>query len=153
MREFLEFKEYNMKKRYKIFIGILVPLIILFISTIFLTSDSTFDKEVIERLDLEQINEIELIRSSDNKTITITDAAKINQIIQQFEDQPLRKVYFSNSDYDQAYWLTLRTNDKREIGIRLDDSKHLFVYLYEESYMKDYKLLDNVNMAFFEGLF
>ncbi|MGE7997585.1 hypothetical protein ACQKOF_02670 [Lysinibacillus sp. NPDC093190] len=142
-----------MKKRYKILIGILLPLVILYASTIFLTRDSTFDKEVIERLDIEQINEIELLRSSDNKTITITDAAKINQIMQQFEDQTLRKVYFSNSDYDEAYWLTLRTNDKREIGIRLDDSKHFFVYLYKESYMKDYKLLDNFNMAFFEDLF
>lgn len=142
-----------MKKRYKILIGILLPLIILFASTIFLTRDSTFDKEVIERFDIEQIKEIELIRSSDNKTITITDVATINQIMQQLEDQPLRKVYFSNSDYDEAYWLTLRNNDKREIGIRLDDSKHLFVYLYEENYMKDYKFLDDFKMAFFEDLF
>lgn len=142
-----------MKKRYKILFGILLPLLILYASTIFLTRDSTFDKEVIERFDIEQINEIELIRSSDNKTITITDVATINQIMQQFENQPLRKVYFSNSDYDEAYWLTLRINDKREIGLRLDDSKHLFVYLYEENYMKDYKLLDHFNMAFFEDLF
>lgn len=142
-----------MKKRYKILIGILLPLLILYASTIFLTRDSTFDKEVIERFDIEQINEIELIRSSDNKTITITDVATINQIMQQFEDQSLRKVYFSNSDYDEAYWLTLRNNDNLEIGIRLDNSKHLFVYLYEENYMKDYKLLDQFNMTFFEDLF
>lgn len=142
-----------MKKRYKIVIGILLPLLILYASTIFLTRDSTFDKEVIERFDIKQINEIELIRSSDNKTITITDVSTINQIMQQFEDQSLRKVYFSNSDYDEAYWLTLRKNDNLEIGIRLDNSKHLFVYLYEENYMKDYKLLDHFNMTFFEDLF
>ncbi|KOP78580.1 hypothetical protein AMS59_12145 [Lysinibacillus sp. FJAT-14745] len=142
-----------MKKRYKILIGILLPLIILYASTIFLTRDSTFDKEVIERFDIEKIKEIELIRSSDHKTITITDVATINQIMQQLEDQPLRKVYFSKSNYDEAYWLTLRNNDKREIGIRLDDSKHLFVYLYEENYMKDYKLSDDFKMAFFEDLF
>jgi len=153
MCEFLEFKEFNMKKRYKLLIGILLSLLILFASTIFLTRDSTFNKEVIERFDIEQINEIEVIRSSDNKTITITDVATINQMMQQFEDQPLRKVYFSNSDYDEAYWLTLRNNDKQEIGIRLDDSKHLFVYLYEENYMRDYKLLDKFNMALFEELF
>lgn len=142
-----------MKKRYKIVIGILLPLLILYASTIFLTRDSTFDKEVIERFDIKQINEIELIRSSDNKTITITDVATINQIMQQFEEQSLRKVYFSNSDYDEAYWLTLRNSDNLEIGIRLDNSKHLFVYLYEENYMKDYKLLDHFNMTFFEDLF
>ena len=142
-----------MKKRYKIVIGILLPLLTLYASTIFLTRDSTFEKEVIERFDIEQINEIELIRSSDNKTITITDVATINQIMQQFEDQSLRKVYFSTSDYDEAYWLTLRNSDNLEIGIRLDNSKHLFVYLYEENYMKDYKLLDHFNMTFFEDLF
>jgi len=142
-----------MKKRYKLLIGILLPLLILYASTLFLTRDSTFDKEVIERFDIEQINEIELIRSSDNKTITITDGTTINQIMQQFEDQSLRKVYFSNSDYDEAFWLTLRNNDNLEIGIRLDDSKHLFVYLYEENYMKNYKLLDNLNMELFEELF
>lgn len=142
-----------MKKRYKLVIGILLPLLILYASTIFLTRDSTFDKEVIERFDIEQINEIELIRSSDNKTITITDVATINQIMQQFENQSLRKVYFSTSDYDEAYWLTLRNSDNLEIGIRLDNSKYLFVYLYEENYMKDYKLLDHFNMTFFEDLF
>ncbi|KOS63701.1 hypothetical protein FJQ98_14935 [Lysinibacillus agricola] len=142
-----------MKKRYKILIGILLPLIILYVSTLLLTRDSSFNKEVIEQLDIEQIKEIEMIRASDDKTITFTDTAKINLLMQQFKDQPLRKAYFPNSKYDEAYWLTLRINDKREVGIRLDDSKHLFVYLYEENYMKDYKLLDDFNMAFIEEFF
>ncbi|MGA3598968.1 hypothetical protein [Lysinibacillus agricola] len=142
-----------MKKRYKILIAILLPLIILFVSTLLLTRDSTFDEEVIERLDIKQIKEIEVIRASDEKTITITDANKINQIMQQFDAQPLRKVYFANSDYDEAYWLTLHINDNREIGLRLDDAKHLFVYLYEENYMKDYELLGDLNTAFIEELF
>lgn len=153
MCEFLEFKEFNMKKRYKVLIAILLPLIILFISTMLLTRDSTFDEEVIERLDIKQIKEIEVIRASDEKTITITDANKINQIMKNLDDQPLRKVYFANSDYDEAYWLTLHINDNREVGLRLDDEKHLFVYLYEESYMKDYDLLGDFNMTFIEELF
>ncbi len=153
MCEFLEFKEFNMKKRYKILIAILLPLIILFVSTMLLTRDSTFDEEVIERLDIKQIKEIEVIRASDEKTITITDANKINQIMQQFDAQPLRKVYFANADYDEAYWLTLHINDNREIGLRLDDAKHLFVYLYEENYMKDYELLGDLNTTFIEELF
>ncbi|WP_285395886.1 hypothetical protein [Lysinibacillus sp. fls2-241-R2A-57] len=142
-----------MKKRYKVLIAILLPLIILFISTMLLTRDSTFDEEVIERLDIKQIKEIEVIRASDEKTITITDATKINQIMKNLDDQPLRKVYFANSDYDEAYWLTLHINDNREVGLRLDDEKHLFVYLYEESYMKDYDLLGDFNMTFIEELF
>jgi len=153
MCEFLEFKEFNMKKRYKVLIAILLPLIILFISTMLLTRDSTFDEEVIERLDIKQIKEIEVIRASDEKTITITDANKINQIMKNLDDQPLRKVYFANSDYDEAYWLTLHINDNREVGLRLDDEKHLFVYLYEESYMKDYDLLGDFNLTFIEELF
>ena len=156
MCEFLEFKEFNMKKRYKVLIAILLPLIILFVSTMLLTRDSTFDEEVIKRLDIKQIKqikEIEVIRASDEKTITITDANKINQIMKKFDAQPLHKVYFSNSDYDEAYWLTLHINDNREIGLRLDDEKHLFVYLYEESYMKDYELLEDFNMTFIEELF
>ncbi|MEX3744015.1 MULTISPECIES: hypothetical protein [Lysinibacillus] len=142
-----------MKKRYKILIAILLPLIILFVSTLLLTRDSTFDEEVIERLDIKEIKEIEVIRASDEKTITITDTNKINQIMQQFDAQPLRKVYFANSDYDEAYWLTLHINDNREIGLRLDDAKHLFVYLYEENYMKDYDLLGDLNTTFIEELF
>jgi len=142
-----------MKKRYKVLIAILLPLIILFISTMLLTRDSTFDEEVIERLDIKQIKEIEVIRASDEKTITITDANKINQIMKNLDDQPLRKVYFANSDYDEAYWLTLHINDNREVGLRLDDEKHLFVYLYEESYMKDYDLLGDFNLTFIEELF
>ncbi|MFJ7666756.1 hypothetical protein ACIQXI_06590 [Lysinibacillus sp. NPDC097195] len=142
-----------MKRSYKIILFILIPLIILYISTSLMTRDSTFDKEVIERLEIKQINEIEIIRASDEKTITIKNPAKINDIMDLFHNKDIRKVYFAKSDSKEAYWLTLRINDHREIGIRLDDATHLFVYLYEENYMKDYKLLDKVDTASIEALF
>jgi len=118
-----------------------------------LTRDTDFTTEVTERLDLEEIHEIEIIRSSDEKTVIITDAAEIDQIMQPFKDLPLKKVWFSNSDSNEAYWLTLSINDNREIGLRLDDDQHLFVYLYEENYMKDYKLTKDIDMTFFKQLF
>lgn len=153
MCEFLEFKESTMKKIYKLILIVLFPLIILFVTTSLLTRDSTFNKEVIDRLDIEQINEIEIIRASDEKTITINDAAKISEIMQLFENKEIRKVFFSKSDFKEAYWLTLQINDNREVGIRLDDATHLFVYLYEENYMKDYKLLDKLDTKYIEELF
>lgn len=153
MCEFLEFKESTMKKIYKLILIVLFPLIILFVTTSLLTRDSTFNKEVIDRLDIEQINEIEIIRASDEKTITIKDAAKISEIMQLFENKEIRKVFFSKSDFKEAYWLTLQINDNREVGIRLDDATHLFVYLYEENYMKDYKLLDKLDTKYIEELF
>lgn len=142
-----------MKKRYKLLIGILLPLIILIVSTLLITRDSTFDKEVIERLDIKRVNEIEIIRGSDEKTITITDTSLIHQIMQQFNDQPLRKVHFDKSQDNEVYWLTLHINDEREIGLRLDNSKSLLVYLYEENYMKDYKFLGDLQLNFIEELF
>lgn len=142
-----------MKKRYKLLIGILLPLIILFVSTLLITRDSTFDKEVIERLDIEQVNEIEIIRGSDEKSITINDASLIHQIMEQFNGQSLRKIRFNKSEDDEVYWLTLHINDEREIGLRLDNSKNLLVYLYEENYMKDYKFLGDLQLNFIEELF
>ncbi|MET4559575.1 DUF5301 domain-containing protein [Lysinibacillus parviboronicapiens] len=142
-----------MKKRYKILFVTLLTLIILYVATMLLTRDSTFDKEVLEQLDIKQIEEIEIIRASDEKTINITDTAMINQIMQHFNDQPLRKVRFSNSDFEEAYWLTLHVNDERAIGMRLDDAKHLYIFLYEENYMKDYKLLEDIDLTFIEALF
>lgn len=142
-----------MKKRYKLLIGILLPLIILFVSTLLITRDSTFDKEVIERLDIEQVNEIEIIRGSDEKSITITDASLIHQIMEQFNGQSLRKIRFNKSEDEEVYWLTLHINDEREIGLRLDNSKNLLVYLYEENYMKDYKFLGDLQLNFIEELF
>ncbi|QPR69645.1 hypothetical protein I6G82_08715 [Lysinibacillus macroides] len=62
-------------------------------------------------------------------------------------------VYFAKSDFQEAYWLTLLMNDDREIGLRLDDTKHLLVYLYEESYLKDYKLLSDFDLTAIEQLF
>ncbi|MFJ7406178.1 MULTISPECIES: hypothetical protein [unclassified Lysinibacillus] len=142
-----------MKKIYKLILIVLFPLIILYVTTSLLTRDSTFNKEVIDRLDIEQINEIEIIRASDEKTITVKDAAKISEIMQLFESKEIRKVFFAKSDFNEAYWLTLQINDNREVGIRLDDSTHLFVYLYEENYMKDYKLLDKLDTSYIEELF
>ncbi|MEA0552813.1 hypothetical protein U1P98_03700 [Lysinibacillus irui] len=142
-----------MKKRYKLLLGILLPLLILYISTMLLTRDTDFTTEVTERLDLEEIHEIEIIRSSDEKTITLTDTAKINQMMEPFKDLPLKKIWFAKSDFKEAYWITLSTNNDREIGLRLDDDKHLFVYLYEENYMKDYKLTQDFDMTFIEQHF
>lgn len=142
-----------MKKRYKLLLGILLPLLILYISTMLLTRDTDFTTEVTERLDLEEIHEIEIIRSSDEKTITLTDTAKINQMMEPFKELPLKKIWFAKSDFKEAYWITLSTNNDREIGLRLDDDKHLFVYLYEENYMKDYKLTQDFDMTFIEQHF
>ncbi|MFL1997499.1 hypothetical protein VYF65_003265 [Lysinibacillus irui] len=142
-----------MKKRYKLLLGILLPLLILYISTMLLTRDTDFTTEVTERLDLEEIHEIEIIRSSDERTITLTDTAKINQMMEPFKDLPLKKIWFAKSDFKEAYWITLSTNNDREIGLRLDDDKHLFVYLYEENYMKDYKLTQDFDMTFIEQHF
>ena len=142
-----------MKKRYKLLLGILLPLLILYISTMLLTRDTDFTTEVTERLEMEEIYEIEIIRSSDAKTLTITDAAEINQMMQPLKNLPLKKVWFSKSNSNEAYWLTLSINDGREIGLRLDDNQHLFVYLYEENYMKDYKLAKDVDMTFIKQLF
>ncbi|MFJ7647325.1 hypothetical protein ACIQ1H_07245 [Lysinibacillus sp. NPDC097279] len=142
-----------MRKIYKIVLLVLFPLIILYVTTSLLTRDSTFNKEVIDRLDIEEINEIEIIRASDEKTITVTDADNISNIMQLFKNKEIRKVFFAKSDSKEAYWLTLRINDNREVGIRLDDSTHLFVYLYEENYMKDYKLLDKLDTTYIEKLF
>lgn len=80
-----------MKKRYKLLLGIVLPLLILYISTMLLTRDTDFTTEVTERLDLEEIHEIEIIRSSDEKTVIINDAAEIDQIMQPFKDLPLKK--------------------------------------------------------------
>lgn len=64
-----------MKKRYKLLLGIILPLIILYSSTILLTRDTDFTKEVTERLEveIEEIKEIEIIRASDEKTIIVSD--------------------------------------------------------------------------------
>ncbi|WP_235473552.1 hypothetical protein [Lysinibacillus macroides] len=82
-----------MKKRYKLLLGILLPLFILYISTILLTRDTDFTKEVTERLEIEGIQAIEIIRASDEKTMMVTEAKKINQIMESLKGQPLKKVY------------------------------------------------------------
>lgn len=56
-----------------------------------LTRDTDFTTEVTERLDLKEIHEIEVIRSSDEKTIMLTNKAEIDQIMQPLEDLPLKK--------------------------------------------------------------
>lgn len=61
-----------------------------------LTRDTDFTTEVTERLEMEEIYEIEIIRSSDEKTLTITDAAEINQMMQPLKNLPLKKCGFLN---------------------------------------------------------
>lgn len=142
-----------MTTKRKVQLALLITAVIMYTTIVLATRDNLFNEEVIEKLDIEEITKIEIIRVSDNKTINITKQKAIETFMEQFDNRTIRKTRYKEQSFNEAYWITLKINDNRSVGLKVDDTNHLFVYLVDENYMKDYKILDSFDLQFIKKLF
>ena len=142
-----------MTTKRKVQLALLITAVIMYTTIVLATRDNLFNEEVIEKLEIEEITKIEIIRVSDNKTINITKQKAIETFMEQFDNRTIRKTRYKEQSFNEAYWITLKINDNRSVGLKVDDTNHLFVYLVDENYMKDYKILDSFDLQFIKKLF
>ena len=142
-----------MTTKRKVQLALLITAVIMYTTIVLATRDNLFNEEVIEKLEIEEITKIEIIRVSDNKTINITKQKAIETFMEQFDKRTIRKTRYKEQSLNEAYWITLKINDNRSVGLKVDDTNHLFVYLVDENYMKDYKILDSFDLQFIKKLF
>lgn len=142
-----------MTTKRKVQLALLITAVIMYTTIVLATRDNLFNEEVIEKLEIEEITKIEIISVSDNKTINITKQKAIETFMEQFDKRTIRKTRYKEQSLNEAYWITLKINDNRSVGLKVDDTNHLFVYLVDENYMKDYKILDSFDLQFIKKLF
>lgn len=122
-----------MKRRGKYFITILVIIIVAALGMMYIFSkNTTFQEVVLDKLNLNEISSIEIIKSdrTNEKEITVTDPSQIIKIMDAFSQMKLKESTISNINYITSYWITLKSNENRNFGITLYDNNYIFIYEY-----------------------
>ncbi len=129
-----------MKKRGKYFIAFLVIVAIAVLGMMYLSSrNTTFKEVVLNKLNLNEISSIEVIRSdrTNDKEITVTDTTQIKKILNAFSQMKLKESSISNINFITSYWITLESNGNRDFGITLYDKKYIVIYEYNAASQKN----------------
>lgn len=140
-----------MKKSHIIILTVLL-IIILGLKINSFSKNTTFKKETYQ-VNLSGINSIEIIKTGvDEKTIIVTEPNKIESIINAFLQTNLKEGE-SPQNYDEAYWITLKANGERKLGINLYDRFFLYLYNEDDSTLKYYKITNDFDLSAISSLF
>ena len=124
-----------MKKR---FLSVLVMLALI-ITTIYIyetASNTTFNKIILDQVNVDEITSIESIKSGDDKktdeeVITVEGSEEIKRILDYFSNIELKDISSVPNNYTESYQIILRTKEGRRFGIELYDENYLSIYDYK----------------------
>lgn len=122
-----------MKRRGKYFIGTLIFITIVALGMMYIFSkNTTFKEVVIEKLKVNEISSIEIVKSdrTNESEIAVTDPSQIIKIMEAFSQMQLKESNVSNVNFKTSYWIVLKSNGNRNFGITLYDSNHISIFEY-----------------------
>ncbi len=140
----------------KIVGSILVMSILLIVGFLLLSNNETTLKEEDfgDGIDRSRVNEIEIIRSSDDKKIIIKEA-QAEELFTEFLNAELKEEKNVDGALTETYWITIREDGKRALGIRIDNRLVLTPYDYngnkknsEEYVVEDDSILESIEQLF-----
>ncbi|HWO97236.1 MAG TPA: DUF5301 domain-containing protein [Bacillus sp. (in: firmicutes)] len=126
-----------MKKK---ILGISITSVIVILGSFYLYTSrngTTFNEIV---LDTTEVTSVEIVRSSDDKKVVLKDENDINFFIKSLSEAELKENKIKE-DFDESYWLVLRTNGERKIGMTIYDEKFLLLYDYETNKQTSYQIV------------
>lgn len=140
----------------KIVGSILVLIIFLILVFITLSNKETTLKEegYGSGIDTSNVNEIEIIRGSDDKKIILKEG-QAEELFNKFLNAKLKEIKNFDGELTESYWITIRENGKRVLGITLDNKLVLSPYDYNGNKKNagNYLLEDDSHLKFIESLF
>ncbi|WP_045574559.1 hypothetical protein [Desulfosporosinus sp. I2] len=147
-----------MKKRYKIVAAIIFAIVVGLVIIYMSTKNTTFKEVVLDHLNVMEVSSIEIIRKTDainENRITVTDPSQIELIMNAFSRTKMREASFSNINYTESYWITLKTNENRKFGITLYDNDYVNIFEYnsKKNTTKSYKITNEFDPIVIRGLF
>lgn len=144
-----------MKKNKKWFLLLLIP----FLAFIYIINlNTSFERVALDDLKIEDITSIDIVKSSNNEEVTIEDVNQIEQIMKNFSSTELRKYsvleQLEERNFNEAYWITIKVDGDRKLGIRLDSEKYISIFDYTKNNKNtNFKITNNLNLEFIENLF
>ena len=148
----------SMKKRYKIVAGIILVLAVGIFSINIYAKNTTFKVVVSDHLSTKDISSIEIDRLSDTineDQINVTDPSQIELIMKSFSQAKLRETSFSNINFKESLWITIKTNGNRQFGITLYDKNYIQIFKYNAQKNADisYEITNGFDPSVIQGLF
>ncbi|AWE07629.1 hypothetical protein DCE79_09645 [Lysinibacillus sp. 2017] len=103
----------------------------------------------------ENVSEINVIRGSDDKEVTIIEENPKENLLAALLDTDVKKAKGSNKDDSESYWITIKNENEREFGFRIDNELNVTPYEYGGSKKNsdNYLFSDGKVLKIIESLF
>lgn len=141
----------------KIKVGSILVLIILLIVVFLLlfNKETTLKDEGFgNEIDISNVTEIEVIRGSDDKKVILKEG-QTKELFNKFLNAKLKEVEDVDGELTESFWITIREDGKRVLGITIDNKLALSPYDYNgnKKNSENYLLEDDSILKSLEQLF
>ena len=116
--------------------------------------ETTIGEEYPHVVQLGEITEVTVVRGTDDKEITVTDATQIIKLYNALFHSTVKKGEKAVKDDYKSYWITINSDKGREFGIRLDSELNVSMYNYRKNKINatNYLFTDNNPLHMIESL-
>ncbi|MDF0729015.1 DUF5301 domain-containing protein [Cytobacillus sp. S13-E01] len=108
---------------------------------------------VLSDIDVSDITSIEIIKSSDNKEKILQNKNEINNFIQIFSQVEFKERSLKKLKFDESYWITIRENEERSVGMTIYDENYMLVYIYKPTSQNSFEILNGRSLTDIENYF
>ncbi|MBP2242980.1 hypothetical protein J2Z40_003562 [Cytobacillus eiseniae] len=137
----------------KKFLGVGILSIILILGAFYLINSrsSTTFNEIVP--DTAKITSIEIIKSSTDIEAVIENGNDIKELLKSLSEAELKGAKMGSIHFNESYWITLSTNEKRQVGITVYDDKYLLIFDYNENKQTTYQIINGLDSSYIEQFF
>ncbi|MFL0364569.1 hypothetical protein ACH0BF_16315 [Pseudobacillus sp. 179-B 2D1 NHS] len=106
-----------------------------------------------EGINRSEITSIDTVKSSTDEKVSITEPKQINKIVTEISKLQLKEENFTEAENSQSYWVTIKANNERRLGMTFFDQDFLSIYNFKDKKQYNYKITDNSNINAIKDLF
>lgn len=138
-----------MKRTLLIVCGLIIVLVIVLVISRLNSSDpnTTFKKEVMDRIGNREVSAVKLIRTSDDKTFALRDKEDISQILDAMAPMQLEKINKPKDTTTETYSILLLVQGKLIYNIFLYDKDELQILDMENNTNNLYKIKSTFDLS------
>ena len=135
----------------------LIVIIIAVVFTIWVLKDkeTTLGEEFPDVIKDGSVSEIQVLRGSDDKEVTIIEESQKEELLAALFDTDVKKNKESNKAGSESYWITIKSGDERVFALRVGNGLNVSPYEFggNKKNSDNYLLTDGNALEVVEALF
>ncbi|MEK5357743.1 hypothetical protein [Paenibacillus sp. FSL L8-0709] len=140
------------RRRSPVAFGILIVLLVILVMQLDFTGlknrmypNTTFTKEVIEKIGDKEVPTMQLIQFTGN-TLVLKDKEDTDQILNSLAPLKLKRVNKLPDTSIETYYIVIRNQGEKTFGISLYDTKNMVITNYKNSSTQRYQITNDVDL-------